>query len=198
MHVCDELHYTSPIGLSQGPRHSSVHRHKASWWNCLLLTIRRTRSPLKQHPRGRAAWGAPRGASQRTVQTHTTHLNRVMGSPKHGDTGSHTTPALLSRLVFAPMRRTGNTFCRAYLWNSVIYMKDGPLEERLTSAAKCLRWLPCLRISRRQNVFMLLTNVIVFNTFCDSTLVSLCCRKEKRTFEKCPPFLSINVNLILC
>lgn len=29
VHVCDELHYTSPIGLSQGPRHSSVHRHKA-------------------------------------------------------------------------------------------------------------------------------------------------------------------------
>lgn len=30
MHVCDELHYTSPIGLSQGPGHSSVPRHKAS------------------------------------------------------------------------------------------------------------------------------------------------------------------------
>lgn len=30
MHVCDELHYTSPIGPSQGPRHSSVPRHKAS------------------------------------------------------------------------------------------------------------------------------------------------------------------------
>lgn len=30
MHVCDELHYTGPIGLSQGPGHSSVPRHKAS------------------------------------------------------------------------------------------------------------------------------------------------------------------------
>lgn len=30
VHVCDELHYTSPIGLSQGPRHSSVPQHKAS------------------------------------------------------------------------------------------------------------------------------------------------------------------------
>lgn len=30
VHVCDELHYTSPIGLSQGPRHSSVLQHKAS------------------------------------------------------------------------------------------------------------------------------------------------------------------------
>lgn len=58
MHVCDQLHYTSPIGPSQGPRHSSVPWHKASWWNCLLLTIRRTRSPLKQHPGGRAPWGA--------------------------------------------------------------------------------------------------------------------------------------------
>lgn len=63
MHVCDELHCTSPIGLSQGRRHSSVPRHKAWWWTCLLLTIRRTRSPLKQHPRGQAMWvQTPRGA----------------------------------------------------------------------------------------------------------------------------------------
>lgn len=42
--------------------------------NCLLLTIRRTRSPLKQHPRGQAVWvQTPRGATHMDMYCLNTH-----------------------------------------------------------------------------------------------------------------------------
>lgn len=57
-----------------GPRHSSVPRHKASWWGHLLLTVRRSRSPSQQLPRGQTVWAQTPGGTEHgyELSKHTT------------------------------------------------------------------------------------------------------------------------------
>lgn len=57
-----------------GPRHSSVPQHKASWWGHLLLTVRRSRSPSQQLPRGQTVWAQTPGGTEHgyELSKHTT------------------------------------------------------------------------------------------------------------------------------
>lgn len=161
VHVCDELHYTCPIGLSLGLRHSSVPQHKANWWDCLLLTVRRTRSPLKQLPRGQVARvQTPQGAE---------HMDTMS---KHNMMHHH--------LLFVHVCVCGCVRTLPVWWISLKQCYSCKFSETLTKSERltgtfmsyCGQSMDrlmakILDVSQQTSecIFMPFTQVIVFNTF---------------------------------